>query len=109
MAFTNTQFEEYALHHYNEDHISKTGTICRIFCLKDNNAVGILYFYKDGVQIPPSRKNSSGQITLNFPAYQMSPIISTLRYEKPLYIRYDDESHHGFIMTLEEPIGVEEY
>jgi len=77
--------------------------------LKDNQAVGILYFYKEGVQIPTSGRNSSGQITLNFPAYQMSPIISTLRYEQPLYIRYDDKSHQGFIMTLEEPIGVEEY
>lgn len=109
MAFTNTPFEEYAIQHYNEDLISKKGTICRIFCLKDNQAVGILYFYKDGIQIPPSGRNSSGLITLNFPAYQMSPVISTLRYEKPLYISYDDKSHRGLIMTLEEPIGVEEY
>ena len=109
MAFTNTEFEEYAIQHYNEDLISKKGTICRIFCLKDDQAMGILYFYKDGVRIPSSSKNTSGLITLNFPAYQMSPIIATLRYEKPLFIRYDEKSQWGFIMTLEEPIGVEEY
>ena len=108
MAHTNYEIDNYLMFHENADFISRYDIICRILCQKGTELKGILYFYKEGVTIPPSSKSSSEKLYLRFPANQMSDIIETLRQEKPLYIRYEDTYNYGALQTSKEPIGEEE-
>ncbi|MBL8384074.1 MAG: hypothetical protein JNM90_13405 [Burkholderiales bacterium] len=39
------------------------------------------------------------------PASHFTPLVDLLRNEKPVYIRWDTESRHVTISTLDEPVG----
>jgi hypothetical protein len=84
------------------------GKEAQIQCYQGTKYVGMIVFYKDDSAIPPNEMNSDG-IVINYGLSRFNDIISILRQEKPLYLRFSTEKKYGAVATSKyEPVGEEE-
>lgn len=104
MAYTSYEIDSYHVYQYNEDSSVLTA---QINCNKGHDFKGALQFYKDSASVPASFKSNIG-LFLRFNEHKFRDIIETLRLEKPLYIRFNDDSRVGYLATSKEPVGEEE-
>ena len=105
MAYYEQEFDEYKIIHWSnyEDELA------RINCYLSGGLVGILYFSDNENSELPRMVNRT--IHLMFPENQLHEIITTLRYEKPLFLFYNDSDSPpfgGVKTSAHEPVGEEE-
>ena len=106
MAVTKYLIDTYFLRHLSADYAD--GRIAHIWCYHGNHLRGSLHFYKERATIPASGKTPQGALYLSFRESQLADMVATLRYERPLYLLYEDETHTACLSTSEEIIGEEE-
>ena len=110
MANLRFEFDEYRLKY---GHTETERTAALLACYKDSALVGLIQFVKEGRDIKRHtavRENADApEIPLiRFPVSRFNDVITTLRYEKPLFIEFDTETGYGGIRTTMEPVGEEE-
>ena len=110
MAIIQHEINTYMLYHMTNDYAGKFGQGTIINCYDSSaSCKGLLYFYKEGATIPSNSKSSSSEILyLRFRESQLADIINTLRYEKHLYIWFNDIILCAGLKTSKESIGEEE-
>ena len=108
MAYTRHRIDNYRLYHSTFDYTTTHGTVCSIGCYTGNTYRGTMYFFKDDYPISGHSYTMDGKIGLFFRESQLARIITTLRYEKPLYIWHNDVDNRAGLDTSKEPIGEEE-
>ena len=77
---------------------------CEINCFKSGAFVARICFYKEGKVLPAQHAQQRSALYL-FPLSQFGDIIDILRYEKPLGLYVDSDSHVGALGTGQEPVG----
>lgn len=70
-------------------------------------ASGFLYFKKDG-QTLPANFSSGDNIYAFFPISRMNEILSTLRFDGPLYLILTSTGVFSFSTFTDEPVGEQE-
>lgn len=102
MAITK-EFNKYKISYYT----GNSGLIAAIINLySDSVRVGTINFYKEGEILGT---NSSGDsIRVYTQIERFNDIVTILRYEKPLYINFVEETLAGFISTGSEDAGEQE-
>ena len=95
------EFNNYIIYHQQ-----KTGAheLVTINCFYDNDTVGYIHFW-DG-DAPDPEVLSQKIIQLNFNIDRFNEIITTIRYEKPLWLSVTNGK--GMISTIKEPVGEQE-
>jgi hypothetical protein len=74
-----------------------------------NNRVGLIRFFKDQSIMPANQLGSDGTITLYYEMSRYNDVVTTLRYEKPLYLAVNTKTGFGYLGCGElEPVGEEE-
>jgi hypothetical protein len=74
-----------------------------------NNRVGLITFFKDQSIMPANQLGSDGTITLYYEMSRHNDVVTTLRYEKPLYLAVNTKTGFGYLGCGElEPVGEEE-
>jgi hypothetical protein len=68
---------------------------------------GIIYFYADDVKLPANSSGVNG-IYLRYRSSRFADVMTMLKEEKPLYLRFDPANGAGYIGTGFEPIGEQE-
>ena len=106
MAITNYAIDRYTVYHQNVD--NGYGQTAVINCFEGATHRGTLYFYRDGVEIPPSQKIASGALYLQFHAARFTEVMETLRREKPLSLTFNDVNRSGSVFSGNELVGEEE-
>jgi hypothetical protein len=81
-------------------------------CQNGGQISGVIGFYPKG-QVPQSRNTPSGQFVLNYEIDRFHEIITTLRYEKPIFVNLTWDANNfitkGSVSTYGvEPIGEQE-
>lgn len=104
MAYQEQEFKEYKIIHWNNYGKEEI----RIECYLSRGMVGILHFLDDHSSYNP--RFLDRVIHLYYGLDKFSDIVTTLRYEKPLYIFFNDNDNTPFggIKTSPEPVGEEE-
>jgi len=103
MAWENKYFDAYRIWHG-----TGTSTDVHIRCIHGNTTVGNIYFKPDGTNMPSNSRTSRGVLNLYYSISRFNEIITTLRYEKPLWIWFDTDTKWGYIATAQESTGEEE-
>lgn len=82
-----------------------------ILCYNAGSVQGEICFYPQGL-VPASSVTSNGYFSLSYETGRFQDIITTLRYEKPIYVAlFWDENNvitTAYISTSQEPIGEQE-
>jgi hypothetical protein len=104
------EFDEYRLKY---GHSETDETAALLACYKNSVLVGLVQFVKEGVDASSHKlvredADAPEIPLLRFSILRFNDVITTMRYEKPLYIEFDDETLHGGIRTTMEPVGEEE-
>jgi hypothetical protein len=104
------EFDEYRLK-YGHSEIDDTAAI--LACYRQASLVGLIQFVKEDLDVlghKAVRENADAPEIplLRFSITRFDDIITTLRYEKPLFIEIDTETGYGGIRTTMEPVGEEE-
>lgn len=73
----------------------------------DSAYTGFLYFKKDGQALPSNFSNGNSVYSF-FPISRMNEILSTLRYDGPLYIGLATNGVFSFSTFTDEPAGEQE-
>ena len=110
MANHRFEFDEYRLK-YGDTETDRTAAL--LACYKDSSLVGLIQFVKEGMEVKRHeavRENEEApEIPLiRFPISRFDDVITTLRYEKPLFIEIDTETGYGGVRTTMEPVGEDE-
>ena len=72
-----------------------------------NDRAGIIYFFPDGLPLPPNRDTVNG-IYLYFRMNRFADVMTMLKEEGPLHLTLDTSNGAGYIGTNFEPIGEQE-
>ena len=85
------------------------------------NQIGFVYFYepsgkyigyvgiiKDGVPLPGNVQHSNKILNIYFHEAELTPLLDTLRNERPVHVRYHTDLKWGSVGTDREPVGEEE-
>jgi hypothetical protein len=104
------EFDEYRLK-YGQSETDETAAL--LACYKDSALVGLIQFVREEREVSAHklvREDPESQEIplLRFSISRFNDVITTMRYEKPLYIEIDDETLYGGIRTTMEPVGEEE-
>ncbi len=103
MAIHKRQFDGYRIYYFTGG-----GGVPAIDCFAGDDHIGTIYFH-DVVPVPPNNVSPDGKISLRYALNQFHDVATTLRYEKPLFLRLHTPSRIGFIATEEtEPVGEQE-
>ena len=79
-----------------------------IDCFTDTgHRAGIIYFYPDGVPLPPNQDTVTG-IHLYYFLSRFSDLMTMIKEERPLYLYLDTVKKSGYVGTNNEPIGEQE-
>ena len=100
-------FDSYQVSYVSDSGVSSYVNACEINCFKSGAFVARIFFYKEGKVLPANTLNS-GAPYIFFPLSQFGDIIDILRYEKPLGLYVDSDSHVGALGTGQEPVGEQE-
>ena len=96
-----SEFDSYIIYH-EEKHDAPEKVV--ITCFYEEKTVSYINFYEGDVPAPEILPHSLMKLT--YPMSRYSELITTLRYEKPLYISiYEDKS---VLSTVREPVGEQE-
>ena len=98
---TSHEFNEYILYHENDPN---SNVVATVHCFFDEKSVGFIRFYKGDVPGPSILRG--GLIEVTFPAERIQEIITTIRYEEPLFISAQGEK--SMLSTVREPVGEQE-
>jgi hypothetical protein len=101
-------FDSYQISYVSDSGFT-TGYVnaCEVNCFKDGTFVARICFYKEGKAMPANTLNA-GAPYIFYPLSQFIDVIDVLRYEKPLGIYVDTDSHVGALSTGQEPVGEQE-
>ncbi len=110
MANQRFEFDEYRLK-YGHSGVDDTAAI--LACYKDSSLVGLIQFVKEDSDVAGHKAVRESPDAPEIPLLRFSisrfeNIITTLRYEKPLFIEIDTDIGYGGIRTTLEPVGEEE-
>lgn len=110
MANIRFEFDEYRLKY---GHSETDETAALLACYKTSVLVGLVQFVKEGRDVLGHKLVREGPDSQEIPLLRFSisrfgDVITTMRYEKPLFIEFDDETMYGGIRTTMEPVGEEE-
>lgn len=98
---TSHEFNQYILYHENDPN---SNVLVTVHCFYDDKSVGYIRFYKH--EVPPPSVLRGGLLEVTFSADRITEIITTLRYEEPLFISVQGEK--SIISTVREPVGEQE-
>jgi hypothetical protein len=98
---TSHQFDQYILYHENDPN---SNIIATVHCFFGESSVGYIRFYKG--EVPEPEVLSGGLLEISFGAERMQEVITTLRYEKPLFI--SAQGQKAIVSTVREPVGEQE-
>ncbi len=77
-------------------------------CFQHTKQIGSLSFFYDEADIPDNDYQNE-QVILFFHIDRFTEVVTTLRYESPLFLMLNTDSLEGALITKElEPIGEEE-
>lgn len=76
--------------------------------LKDGQKTVAWLNFKYDFPMTKAFQAKNGVIILNFPANMFTPIMETLRVEKPLYVHFHTEMKWGYVGSSYEPVGEQE-
>jgi len=107
MAVVWKDFDTYQLSYVSDSGVSTYVNACEINCFNAGTFVGRICFFKEGRVIPANTLNAGAPYVF-YPLSQFKDIVDILRYEKPLGIYVDPDSHLGAIGTGQEPVGEQE-
>lgn len=110
MAKHRFEFNEYRLKY---GHTEPNDTAALLACYQDSALVGLIQFVKEdrdvtGHKVVREDPDAPEIPLLRFSISRFDDVITTLRYEKPLFIEFDTETGYGGIRTTLEPVGEEE-
>ena len=110
MANHRFEFDEYRLKY---GHNETDDTAALLACYKDSSLVGLIQFVKEDLDVSEHKAVREDPDAPEIPLLRFSisrfhDLITTLRYEKPLFIEIDTETGYGGIRTTVEPVGEEE-
>ena len=110
MANHRFEFDEYRLKY---GHSETEDTAAILACYEDSSLVGLIQFVKEDLDIAGHKAvredpDAPEIPLLRFSISRFDDIITTLRYEKPLFIEIDTDTGYGGIRTTMEPVGEEE-
>ena len=100
-------FDSYQVGYVSDSGFTGNVNACEINCFKSNSFVARICFIKAGIALPANAVYS-GAPYIYYPLSQFGDIIGILRYEKPLGLYVDTDSHVGAISTGGEPVGEQE-
>jgi hypothetical protein len=82
------------------------------------NQIGFVYFYeasgayigyvgiiKNGAPLPSNVQWPNGVLNIYFPDTQLTPMLDTLRNERPVYVKFNTDLKWGSVGTGREPVG----
>lgn len=95
------EFNNYIIYHQVKRGAHELVTIN---CFMDNETAGYIHFWEGDV--PDSEVLSNKILQLNFSMDRYNEIITTIRYEKPLWLSISEGK--GMISTIKEPVGEQE-
>lgn len=98
---TSKEFNNYVLYH---EHNPESDVKMTIHCFQDEITVGYIRFHEGAVPDPEIFRD--GSMEIHFPAERMFEIVTTIRYEKPLFISLQDGK--SMLSTVKEPVGEQE-
>ena len=108
MGSVTSDFDTYTLEYIGGDSLQSGTAGAMINCYKNNELVGLIQFFKDNVIIPANQV-INGQIQLHYEMNRFNDVITTLRYEKPLFLLVNTDNGFGYIGTGQtEPVGEQE-
>ena len=105
MAYHEQEIKEYKIVHWNNYGSEKI----RINCYLHGGLVGVIHCVDPGTDLTP--RYQSRVIHLKYTVDQFPSLINTFRYEKPIYIFYNDSDgtpFGGIKTSHQEPVGEEE-
>ena len=110
MATIRFEFDEYRLKY---GHTEADDTAALLACYRNSALVGLIQFVKEDRDVTGHKAvrddpDAPEIPLLRFSISRFGDIITTLRYEKPLFIEIDTETMYGGIRTTMEPVGEEE-
>ena len=80
-----------------------------IDCYDNATRVGSIVFFGDGSGLPKNSVNSDGTLTLYHFISRYNDVITTLRFEGPLFIAVNSDTGWGYIgQSTLEPVGEQE-
>ena len=98
---SSTEFDNYIVYHEEQPGLDQKVVIN---CFMGDKTVGYIAFIKG--TLPSPEVLHTGALRLYFPFERFNEIMTTLRYEKPLYMSiYGDKS---VVSTVHEPVGEQE-
>lgn len=98
---SSTEFDNYIIYHEEKAGVTEK---VKINCFMGDRTVGYITFY-DG-PLPDPEVLHTGALSLSFPYSRVHEIVTTVRYEKPLFMSiYGTKS---VISTVKEPVGEQE-
>lgn len=98
---TSHQFDQYILYHENDPN---SNILATVHCFYGDVSVGYIRFYKG--EVPAPEVLSGGLLEIAFGIERIQEVITTLRYEKPLYI--SAQGQKAIVSTVREPVGEQE-
>ena len=95
------EFDSYIIYHEQEEGNPR---LVVVNCFDGTQLIGAIKFYKG--KVPHPEILSDKTIILNFPADRIQEILTTLRYEKPLFLSF--KQGKAMLGTIKEPVGEQE-
>lgn len=95
------EFDSYIIYHEQGD---ANPRMVVVNCFSETELVGSIQFFKG--KLPAPEILSDGTIIINFPENRIMEILTTLRYEKPLFLQY--KKGKAMLGTVKEPVGEQE-
>lgn len=81
-----------------------------IKCYHEDDFMLQINFYPDAKSVPPNHYDKKKKLVyLRYPMSMYVNIMDILRYEKPIFFRYNLALNVGFVRTGKEPVGEGEY
>lgn len=100
-------FDSYQFWYVSDSGFGGTVNAAEINCRKAGSFVGRLVFVKEGASLP-ANDVIGGNPYIYYRLSAFNAVINTLRYETPLVLYVDPDSHIGAVGTGTEPVGEEE-
>lgn len=98
------EITHYSIRMYGGPDGSEAGIRAQIYLFgKGNTLDGLLQFWAEGFELPPSKKELF--ITLNFNDSTLGAVIDMLRNESPIFLIWQEALQNGWIGTHQEPTG----
>jgi hypothetical protein len=108
LAIVQQEFTSYVVYYIRRS--SPTAGLpqdAEIDCFSATGRAGAIYFYPDGLPLPPNQQTVNG-ISLYFRTSRFSDVMTMLKEETPLYLNLDTISAAGYVGTSAEPVGEQE-